>query len=108
VEEHIRANAEMVVQHLRPLSGIDFGYTKEPVEWLEAYIERLRNSRELDSVETKDKLTRVFGSFLGECIVHCYRGTWKKHESGMWCVAFKEDEAAFPFLAQLFITVEAT
>jgi hypothetical protein len=81
VEEHIRANAEMVVQHLRPLSGIDFGYTK---------------------------LTRVFGSFLGECIVHCYRGTWKKHESGMWCVAFKEDEAAFPFLAQLFITVEAT
>ena len=97
MEEHIRANADMVVQQLRPLSGIDFGYTKESVEWLEGYIERLRNSGEFDSGEAKDKLTSVFGSFLGECIIRCHGGTWKQHESGIWCVAFNDEDMAFPF-----------
>ena len=97
MEEHIRANAEMIVKELRPLSGIDFGYTRESVEWLEGYIERLRNSGEFESVEMKNKLTSVFGSFLGECIVRCYDGTWKQHEAGLWCVAFDDDNVAFPF-----------
>ena len=97
MEELIRANAEMVVQQLRPLSGIDFGYTRESVEWLEGYIERLRISGEFENVETKDKLTSVFGSFLGECIIRCYGGAWKQDESGMWCVAFTDDNIAFPF-----------
>ena len=96
MEEHIKANAEMVVQQLRPLSGIDFGYTQESVEWLEGYIERLRNSGELESVEMKGKLTSVFGSFLGECIVRCYGGAWTQHD-GVWCVAFNNDNMAFPF-----------
>lgn len=88
----------MVVQQLRPLSGIDFGYTQESVEWLDGYIERLRSSGEFESVETKDKLTSVFGSFLGECIVCCYGGTWKQHEEGeWWCVAFDDKNRVFPF-----------
>lgn len=86
----------MVVQQLRPLSDIDFGYTRESVEWVEGYIERLRNSGELDDVEMKNKLTSVLGSFLGECIVRCYGGTWRQHE-GEWCVAFDDDNMAFPF-----------
>lgn len=97
MEEHIRANAELVVQQLRPLSGIDFGYTQESVKWLEGYIERLRNSGEFENIETKTKLISVFGSFLGECIVRHYGGTWKLHEAGVWCVAFNEDNIAFPF-----------
>ena len=97
MEEDIRDNAELVVQQLRPLSGIDFGYTKESVEWLEAYIERLRESGEFENVETKTKLTSVFGSFLGECLVRCYGGKWKFHEAGAWCVAFKNGQMAFPF-----------
>ena len=87
----------MIVKELRPLSGIDFGYTRESVEWLEGYIERLRNSGEFETVEMKNKLTSVFGSFLGECIVRCYDGTWKQHEAGLWCVAFDDDNVAFPF-----------
>jgi hypothetical protein len=96
MEDDIKANAEMVVQQLRPLSGIDFGYTRESVEWLEGYIERLRVSGEFDDEKTKDKLISVFGSFLGECIVRCYGGTWQQHE-GVWCVAFRNDGMAFPF-----------
>lgn len=98
MEEYIRANAEMVVQELRPLSGIDFGYTQESVEWLQGYIERLRNSGEFDNEETRTKLINVFGSFLGECVVRCYGGKWKRHdEAATWCVAFDDDNVAFPF-----------
>jgi hypothetical protein len=97
MEEQIRANAEMVVQQLRPLSGIDFGYMIESVEWLEGYIERLRNSGEFENVETKNKLISVFGSFLGECIVRCYGGRWTQDGEGEWCVAFDVDNMAFPF-----------
>lgn len=97
MEEKIRANAEMVVQELRPLSGIDFSYTHQSVEWLQGYIERLRNSGELDSADMKDKLTSVLGSFLGECIVRCYGGTWTQHDAGEWCVAFNHDNMVFPF-----------
>lgn len=97
MEERIRANAEMVIQQLRPLSGIDFGYTRESVEWLEGYIDRLRNSGQFESVELKHKLTNIFGSFLGECIVHCYGGTWKQDKDGEWCVALIDENIAFPF-----------
>ncbi|HEX6045389.1 MAG TPA: hypothetical protein VFZ22_12940 [Pyrinomonadaceae bacterium] len=39
----------------------------------------------------------MFGSFLGECIIRCYGGTWKQDESRVWCVAFDDKNAAFPF-----------
>src|ERR1700754_539060 len=97
MEEYIRANAEMVIEELRPLSGIDFGYTKESVEWLEGYIERRRNSGELDDSETTYRLMSVFGSYLGECIIRHYGGTWKEHGAGDWCVAFEGGTMAFPF-----------
>ena len=88
----------MVVRLSSPLSGIDFGYTQESVKWLEGYIERLRISGEFENAETKTKLISVFGSFLGECIVRCYGGTWKiDDDAGVWCVAFNGDNMAFPF-----------
>lgn len=73
MEEHIRANAELVIQELGPLSGITFGYTEESVEWLEGYIERMRNSGEFDNSETRTRLISVFGSYLGECLVRSLR-----------------------------------
>ena len=97
MEKHIRANAELVLQQIRSINGPDFGYTEQSVKWLEGYIERLRNSGEFVIHDTRIKLINVFGSFLGECIVRCYGGAWKQHESGVWCVAFNEDNIAFPF-----------
>ena len=96
MKEQIEANAAMVIQQLRPLSGIEFGYNRESVEWLEGYIERLRQSNELQDDATREKLTSVFGSFLGECIVRCYGGAWADRE-GVWGVAFDSRNAAFPF-----------
>ncbi len=96
MEEHIKANAEMTIQQLRPLSRIDFGYNAESVEWLEGYIEELRRSGEFEEAAKKDKLVSVLGSFLGECIVRCYGGVWTQRD-GVWCVAFEGGNIAFPF-----------
>src|SRR4051812_18555727 len=94
--ERIKANAEFTVQRMRPISQINFGYTRESVEWLQGYIEHLRQSGKLDVPDLKDKLVSVFGSFLGECIVRCHGGVWTERE-GVWCVAFGDDNCAFPF-----------
>jgi hypothetical protein len=97
MEEQIRANAELVLQELRKLSGADFDYTQEAVEWLEGYIDRLRNSTEFENAEIRDELTSMFGCFLGECIVRQYGGVWAQHEE-TWCVVFGGGNKAFPFV----------
>ena len=87
--EHIQANAELVIQQLRPMSFDGFGYNAESVEWLEGYIERLRESGTFESEESRDRLASVFGSFLGECIVRCYGASWTQQD-GSWCVTFSQ------------------
>jgi hypothetical protein len=94
--EHIQANAELVIQQLRPLSFDGFGYNAESVAWLEGYIERLRQSGTFETEETREGLVSVLGSFLGECIVRCYGGSWTQQD-GLWCVGFGKGNAAFPF-----------
>ena len=86
----------MVVRELKTLSDIEFAYTQESVEWLAGYIERLRSSGEFESVEVRNKLISMFGSYLGECIVRCYGGEWRQHE-GVWGVAFTDGNMAFPY-----------
>jgi hypothetical protein len=95
IKKHIKANAEMVIRELRPVSGMDFGYTGKSVEWLEGYIERLRLSGTFQVEETKDKLAGMFGSFLGECVIRHYGGDWAQHD-GVWCVAFNGNNVVFP------------
>jgi len=95
MEERIKANAAMAVEQLRPLSGIDFGYNPESVEWLQDYTEKLRQSGQLDEL-LKQKLTDVLGSFLGECIIHCYGGTWTERD-GVWYIVLDADHLVCPF-----------
>jgi hypothetical protein len=96
MKEHLQANAEIVISQLGPISNMDFGYNRQSVEWLEGYIERLRQSGQLNSEEARQKLVGVFGSFLGECIARCYGGEWMD-DDGMWIVAFSPGNAVFPF-----------
>jgi hypothetical protein len=96
--EHIQANARITIEQLRSISGIDFGYNIESVEWLEGYIERLRLAGEFQNGAKKEKLISVLGSFLGECIVRCYGGSWVwAEQAGTWSVCFGKDNHAFPF-----------
>jgi hypothetical protein len=59
MDERIKANAELVIPELRPLSGIDFGYNRESEEWLEGYIKRWRQSNEPGGDATREKLANV-------------------------------------------------
>ena len=92
----IKANADLTIRMLRPLSRINFGYTPESVQWLEGYIERLRQSGEFTTETVRNKMVSVFGSFLGECIIRRYGGVWAQN-NGVWCVAFDGNNSAFPF-----------
>jgi hypothetical protein len=92
----IKANARMLIWQLRPLSSAGFGLNRESVDWLEGYIEQLRQKGQLSDTDRRERLAGVFGSFLGECIIECHGGNWVQRE-GAWCVAFDDKNAAFPF-----------
>jgi hypothetical protein len=42
-------------------------------------------------------LVQLIGSYLGECVIHCYGGVWRWRE-GDWGVFFNDSNAAFPFI----------
>ena len=95
MDENIRLNAELVVAEMGKISGIDFGYTSESVEWLDGFVERQRLRPETDD-DLIEKLVQVLGSYLGECIIKCYGGYWRNDE-GQLSVCFNEDNCVYPF-----------
>jgi hypothetical protein len=97
MQDEFRANAEKTVQGLGRTSGIKFGYDRESVEWMEGYIERIRQSgNQFDTDAARQALTRVLGSFVGECIIRCYGGKWTQ-QGGFWGVVFNSGDFVNPF-----------
>jgi hypothetical protein len=95
-EEKIRANAELTIKMLGPLSGIaNFGYNPDSVKWVEGFIERQRVRSDL-SKEEIGQLVSNLGSFLGECVIACFGGDWRQH-GPTWGVAFDEKNMVLPF-----------
>jgi hypothetical protein len=95
LEDKIRANAELVIKELGPLSGLEFGYNAESVAWVDGFIEQQRNRSDLDK-NTINGLVDALGSFLGECIIRCFGGYWNNSD-GEWCVRFDKENAVYPF-----------
>lgn len=96
MHDALRANAELVVQQLASARGGHFGYDEDSVRWLDGYIGRLRANPNFESAEKRGNLVSVLGSYLGECIIRNFGGSWVK-QGGGWCVAFDERNRAFPF-----------
>lgn len=95
IEDQIRANADLVITKLGPLSDIDFGLNRESVVWVADFIELQRQQDDINT-ETIDDLIEILGSFLGECIVANYAGAW--HEANdLWGVKIKNGAIAYPF-----------
>lgn len=93
----IRRLAACVIQEFRPISGIQFGYNYESVEWVEGFIERERERRGLSN-DVPEGLVNALGSFLGECIVAATDGKWEWSEDQQdWGIRFKVGGMAFPF-----------
>jgi len=92
--EMIERNAALVIESSRQQFGETLAYDQPSVEWLDGYIERLRQQSYAD--DDIDKLINVFGSFLGECIRHHYGGEWADEQNN-WVIRFDANNAAFPF-----------
>lgn len=93
MKDKIRANAELVIKELGPLSGLKFGYTVESIAWVDGFIERQRYLLDLNAI---DRLVDILGSFLGECIIQYFGGCWQ-NLNGEWGIYFRDDNAVFPF-----------
>jgi hypothetical protein len=94
--EHFKSAADEFIREAGPISHINLGYNLESVEWLEGYIERLRKSGQFKETDQKFGLVGVFGSFLGECVIHNYGGAWRERSEG-WRVEFRKDTYVLPF-----------
>ena len=78
--EKLRANAEIVVQNFSPLSNVGtFGFNQESMAWMDGFIERQRTAFSSDEI---DGVIDMISCFLGECIIHCHGGEWRRDEVG--------------------------
>lgn len=95
MEDKIRLNAELVVAEMKKISGIEFGYNPESVDWLDGFVERQRLRPDI-SQNLVGGLVSTLGSYLGESLIRCYGGRWHD-DDGQWCVCFNEGNCVFPF-----------
>jgi len=95
MEDKFKANAELVIEQLGPLSGLEFGYTAESVAWVDQFIEQQRSRFVLDE-NAISGLVDTLGSFLGESIIRCFGGAWRNFNEE-WCVCFDAENMVFPF-----------
>lgn len=90
----LHANAQLVVETLGEAAGFPFGLDSHSVEWLDAYINRIRTGDW--SEDEIDQMVSNLGAYLGEAIVAAYGGAWARDEHG-WHIRFDEYNRAYPF-----------
>jgi hypothetical protein len=95
----IKANAEVALKSMRQVSGIDLGYDRRSVLWLQQYLQDVSASGRYGRYGRGERHTivSVFGAFLGECAVRCHGGRWAK-SNGTWCLRVGE-RTMCPFFA---------
>jgi hypothetical protein len=94
LEEMIRANAELITQHLSGHAGFSLGFDEPSVEWLDGFIERQRTREDFD-LDLNAGLSSMIGCFLGEALSARLGGKWQQTEHGLG-VIFTDGKAAFP------------
>jgi hypothetical protein len=93
--QKIEENVSLAIDHLGPLSDVDFGLNRESVEWVDGFIERRRAQSGFD-LERADGLVGVLGSFLGACLVAATGGRWHRSGDHGWGVLLPDGSTAFP------------
>jgi hypothetical protein len=93
IPDKLRANADLVVRTLRDNLQVELGFDQAGVEWIDGYINRMRESL---AVEKRSGLISTLASFVGECIIRTYGGAWVE-EDGQWGVRVSDRIWACPF-----------
>ncbi len=93
VIEQIRTNAALIIAVAADKLGVHLAYDEAGVRWLDGFIQR---QHEAGNADNRDKLTSTLGSYLGECIIHCFGGAWVQLD-GLWAIGFDDQNAVFPF-----------
>lgn len=88
--------AHSFIEQVQREAGIRLGYDLHSVQWLEAYLERLRLEAGTHQREP-DWLIVVLGALLGEIIIANYGGQWQQSKEGWWGIYFDRHNAVFPF-----------
>ena len=91
----IRANADLVVRMFAKETDFPFGFNKESVEWLDKYIDHIRQNKWTD--EELNQLISNLGSYLGETIIRSYGGEWTLDQRG-WAIRWDEFNLVYPFM----------
>ncbi|HYH08778.1 MAG TPA: hypothetical protein VEK11_17120 [Thermoanaerobaculia bacterium] len=94
MEQHIRANAELVRRVAREELGETVDYDEAGVRWLDEY---LNTQREVAVADVKERLPNTLGAFLGECIRQQYGGLWLNDPAMGWAVKISERLTVNPF-----------
>jgi hypothetical protein len=93
MEERLRANARLVFSIATEKLGVAIGYDETGVRWLDGYIQRQHQS---GNAADHAGLISTLGSFLGECIIHSFGGSWALVDES-WGVRFDSENVVFPF-----------
>nr|MBP6750660.1 hypothetical protein [Xanthomonadaceae bacterium] len=88
----IDKNVELVRKTMPEVAGIPFDYDEASIEWLDGYINRMREEFDGDP----GRLGQVLASYIGESIRRKYGGRWVEAEDGIG-VEIRPDFVAFPF-----------
>jgi hypothetical protein len=91
----IKHNAALVVRQSNPLVDFPFGYDEQSVAWLEDFIVRMRRRNDLFK-HNCEKLSAVYGCFLGEAMIARYGGRWHEDDLGDLHVLYEENIRFFP------------
>jgi hypothetical protein len=93
VPDKLRANAELVVSTMHKNLGTELSFDETGVEWVDGYIDRLRESF---PKERRSGLVSTLASFVGECIIRTFGGEWVEKD-GWWGVQVSDRIWACPF-----------
>ncbi len=86
--KQIKENAEFVKKQL------NIEYNEESIQFLEGFIERQKNRMDESEISV---LINTLGSFLGECIIENFGGSWEEDNYEL-AIKFNKGNSVYPFL----------
>jgi hypothetical protein len=93
IPEKFKFNADLVVQVIAENCSIHLAFDQSGVDWIDGYINRLRLSTSKDK---HSAYVSTLASFIGECIIKTYGGSWIERD-GSWGVQVNNRIWACPF-----------